>query len=273
MPRTPDEWIAVADGFASRWNFPHCIGAVDGKHVVMQKPGKSGSTYLNYKHTFSIVLMAVVDSEYKFLYVSVGAQGRVSDAGIFNNCRFYRSMQRIELGLPGPDLLPGTDVIIPYMFVADDAFPLTTNIMKPFSRRSMELSQRIFNYRLSRARRVVENAFGILSSKFRVSRAPISLSVASTTAVVLASVCLHNFLLKLQGKSEEAIEAEYVNGDSSSNKSGTDAGPPKAFRKLPHMPGRANAEGKSIRKKLESYFMAEGAVDWQWQAVNAKRCE
>ena len=80
MPKTPTEWKTVADRFATRWNFPHCLGAIDGKQVVILKPGKSGSTYLNYKHTFSIVLMALVNSEYNFMYVSVGAQGPMSDA-------------------------------------------------------------------------------------------------------------------------------------------------------------------------------------------------
>lgn len=96
-PSTPDEWRTVAQGFHKQWNFPHCVGALDGKHVVIQKPGKSGLTYLNYKHTFSIVLMAVVDSGYKFMYVNVGAQGRMSDVGIFNNCQFFRAIQTNKL--------------------------------------------------------------------------------------------------------------------------------------------------------------------------------
>lgn len=210
--------------------------------------------------------MAVVDSNYKFMYVNVGAQGRMSDAGIFNNCRFFRAIQKNELGLPCQEFLAGTELSIPYMVVADDAFPLTINIMKPFTRRSTNISQRIFNYRLSRARRVVENAFGILSAKFRVFRAPILLKLSTTRSLVLACVCLHNFLLDGQMKNPDSsgIAPEVLNDDIVANV--TDV--PKAFKLLPYMPGRLNVEGKLVRKKLAAYFMGEGAVEWQWSAIN-----
>jgi hypothetical protein len=88
---------------------------------ILQKLGKSGSAYFTYKHTSSIVLMmAIADWEYKLLYVSVDAQSRMRDADIFNTCRFYRALHKSELGLP---------IIVPYMVVGDDAFPLTRNIM------------------------------------------------------------------------------------------------------------------------------------------------
>ena len=63
VPSTPEEWTKIADGFAKNWNFPNCIGALDGKHVVMRKPHHSGSTFHNYKGQKSIVLMAAVNAE------------------------------------------------------------------------------------------------------------------------------------------------------------------------------------------------------------------
>jgi len=81
--------------------------------------------------------------------------------------------------------------------VADEAFPLNDNVMKPYSgnygKGSME---RIFNYRLSRARRVVENVFGISSSVFRVLRKPMLLEPEKAQVIVMAIVHLHNFLRK-----------------------------------------------------------------------------
>ena len=76
-------WKKVADLFQRRWNLPNCQGALDGKHIVMKLPIRSGGEYFNYRHTFSIVLMALVDADYKFRYTNVGCNGRVSDGGIF----------------------------------------------------------------------------------------------------------------------------------------------------------------------------------------------
>ena len=77
MPTTEDEWKAVANSFAEKWGFPHCLGAIDGKHIVIRKPAGSGSYYYNYKKSFSIVLMALVNADCEFLMVDVGANGSV----------------------------------------------------------------------------------------------------------------------------------------------------------------------------------------------------
>lgn len=147
--------------FFNKWNFPHCVGALDGKHVVLQKPRGSGSDFYNYKHTFSIILMALVDADYKFMFVDVGAQGRIGDAGVYSNCQLSRLLENNKLNIPPSEIIPGIEQPIPYTVVADDAFPLRTYIMKPFQQRNFNKIELIFNYRLSRARRVVENAFGI----------------------------------------------------------------------------------------------------------------
>lgn len=82
MPRRPDIWLEVSKGFEDKWHLPHCIGAIDGKHIVKQAPPKSGTEYHNYESTFSIVLFALVGSDYKFMFADVGCQGCISDGGI-----------------------------------------------------------------------------------------------------------------------------------------------------------------------------------------------
>ena len=75
MPTTKEEWKHYAKRTAERWQFPNCIGAADGKHIAIKHPKDSGSEYYNYKGFFSIVLLAVVDYDSRFLYVDVGCQG------------------------------------------------------------------------------------------------------------------------------------------------------------------------------------------------------
>lgn len=82
---TEQYWKDISTGFEKQANFPHCIGAVDGKHIRIIKPTGTGSQHYNYKIFFSIVLLAVVDSDYKFIYVDVGSFRKDSDSTIFKN--------------------------------------------------------------------------------------------------------------------------------------------------------------------------------------------
>jgi len=77
-------WKLSARGFYEKWQFPNCIGSIDGKHVTVKCPNKSGSRNFCYLKKFSIVLMAIVDPEYKCICVDVGGYGQNSDGGIFD---------------------------------------------------------------------------------------------------------------------------------------------------------------------------------------------
>ncbi|CAN7943147.1 unnamed protein product [Ixodes pacificus] len=167
IPQTADEWLRVAADFEERWNFPHCLGAIDGKHVTVECPPKSGSLDRNYKGTFSKSMLAVSGAHYRFLYVELGHHGSECDGGIFSRCKLQERLLQGQMGMP-PDQNVGIEGPLPYFFVGDEAFPLKTCMMRPFCKKRQFLhEQRIFNYRLSRARRVVENAFGILAQKWR----------------------------------------------------------------------------------------------------------
>lgn len=151
-PRAPDEWRTVAQRFQDRWNFPHCCGAIDGKHIAIKKPSQTGTLYYNYKGFFSMVLLGVVDADYKFIWADVGANGSSSDAGVFNQSVLEPALREGRIGFPPPDPMPNDDRDTPYFIVADDAFPLRPYCVKPFSKRYMDTEERIFNYRCSRAR-------------------------------------------------------------------------------------------------------------------------
>lgn len=149
--------------FDSRFNFPHVIGTLDGTHFVLEAPANTGSPYYNYKKTFSVVLLAPVDSNYNFIYVDVGSQGRISDGGVFRHSSLYRNSN--SFGIPADEPLPGRDMHVSYVIIGDVAFPLSNFPMKPYRGEHQRGSrQRIFNFRLCRAQKSVENAFGIMAS-------------------------------------------------------------------------------------------------------------
>ena len=81
-PTDPEDWKKIEERFRNRWIVPQAVGALDGKHIAIRKPKKSGSEYFNYKVYFSLVLLALVDAEYKFLWVKVGVSESSSDAQI-----------------------------------------------------------------------------------------------------------------------------------------------------------------------------------------------
>ena len=195
-PKTEKEWKDVSQMFHDRWNLPHVMGALDGKHVRITRPKKTGSLYWNYKNFYSIVLFACVDADYRFLYVDVGAEGRASDSTLWKYSSFNEDLERPDnpLGVPKPTPFPGYRGDLPYYFVADDAFEMSLHLMKPFPSQKLTLAQRIFNYGLSRCRRIVENAFGILSTRFRILRRELEMEPENASSVVMACVVLHNYL-------------------------------------------------------------------------------
>ena len=107
VPSCQDEWIAVAADCDRLWNYPNCIGAIDGKNCSIQCPPNTGSEYFNYKKFFSVVLLGVCDANYKFIYVDVGTAGRWSDGGTFDTCSLNQAMTIDSLNIPAPRNLLG----------------------------------------------------------------------------------------------------------------------------------------------------------------------
>lgn len=190
---TEQAWLASADSFLQKSNFPNCIGSLDGKHCQIKCPARSGSKYFNYKKHFSLSLQAVTNAEGKFLIVDVGGVGRQSDSGLFRSSSLYQQLETGELNVPSPQLLPDTNITAPFVIVADEGYPLLPYLMRPFPQRQLDNRKRIYNYRLSRARRSVECAFGMLSSKWRVLHKAIEADVKTAAAVVKAVCVLHNY--------------------------------------------------------------------------------
>lgn len=260
LPSSQDEWLQKEADFRDR--FPHCLGALDGKHVVVISPAHSGSEYFNYKHSFSIVLMALVDSNFCFMFCDVGSKGRISDGGVFRDSVLFEKLHSNTLNLPQPEPLSNDNVPMPYVIVADNAFPLHPNLMKPYPGDHPEGSmQRKFNRKLSSVRIVVENAFGIMSARFRVLRAPIAVQPHEASKVVMTCALLHNFLRKSPnsrsiyappGYVDQIINGEITRPGNWRQDVGYGSG---ALRPLGSVARRPTLLATQVRNKFSEYFM------------------
>ena len=115
LPDRQQEWREIATGFSKKWNFHNTLGAIDGKHVAIRCPPIAGSTYYNYKQFHSIILMALVDAGYKFIFVDIGANGSCADNRIFEESGLPEALKIKSINIPPPEALPSDEQPIPDM--------------------------------------------------------------------------------------------------------------------------------------------------------------
>ena len=106
------------------------------------------------------------------------------------------ALETNSINLPEPTPLPGRTKKVPYVCTGDDAFPLSHYMMKPYLQKHLTVEKRVFNYRLSRMRRISENGFGILANCWLVFRRPFSLEPEKVKVITLAAITIHNWLRK-----------------------------------------------------------------------------
>ena len=269
-PKSKVEWIRMAEDFEEKWQFPHAVGAVDGKHIIICAPPNTGSEYFNYKRQFSIVLLAVADANAKFIAFDLGTAGSQSDGGIFKHgslgkiCKLESFPEKCKIGQRVS--------AIPYFLLGDEAFALDDNLMKPYSYRSANGDEKVFNYRLSRARRIVENAFGILSSRFRILLRTLELDVENAMEVVRACLALHNYLITKKDK------AYVTSGFMDSENSNGNVVPGLWWAiindqeictlRSNHRERPSSLNAREIRDTIMEYFYDEGAIAFQWQMTS-----
>ncbi|KAM7289538.1 protein ANTAGONIST OF LIKE HETEROCHROMATIN PROTEIN 1-like [Ixodes scapularis] len=270
-PPTEAEWVEVGNGFSRRWQFPNCLGAVDGKHVAITCPKDSGSTYYNYKHTFSIVLMAVVDSGYRFVLIDVGAEGRQSDGGVFKASDFGQALENGTLNLPDLGKLPRCQDprLAPHVFVGDEAFQLRPDFLRPYPAKDLTGEKRVFNYRLSRGRRCAENAFGIMAARWRILLRTINLIPQNVDYVVKATCVLHNYLLEHREHPEGYADKDDCFGNTTEGSwraETSEASKKLLFSMQPTFSRNFSDEAGAAREVYTHYFSSPpGEVKWQWK--------
>ncbi|XP_008182845.1 uncharacterized protein LOC103309362 [Acyrthosiphon pisum] len=200
MPSTQEGWLKIAAGFENVANFPNCIGSIDGKHVRIICPEHSGSSC-----------------------------GTDSDSTIFKGSTLFTKINNGDITLPPPKPLPNTTEPLPYMIIGDSAFGISNKVLRPYARSNLTTKKKIFNYRMSCARR------------------PMNTSLPNTITIVKACCVLHNYIRERDGyRVEDTLTVE-------------------GFQELNlNMNGNITRSGDMIRDKFANYFVSpSGSVPWQ----------
>lgn len=161
---------------------------------------------------------------------------------------------------PPPTVLKNSTKILPHVIVGDEALRLDTHVMKPFPRPAAQADERksVFNYRLSRARRVSENAFALLGQIFRVFYTPIALKPETTEKLIISACCLHNLLRSayLEQLSKPFYEPRLEQKNVQS------------LIPIARRGGYSSVDGFNVREMFMDYFCCnEGRVLWQMNLI------
>ena len=208
--------------------------------------------------------MALVYANYRFTYVNVGCNGQISDGGIFKSSLLSEALNNDLLGIPPARPPADFETKLPYVIVADDAFPLKNNLLKPFPFRNLSIEQRIFCYRLSRGRHILDNAFGILVNRFRVLLSPLQVSRENAEKIVLACGALHN---SLRDKTPDCPHPGSVDIENLEKGKMHEESWRSEHGEMPSVSisgcNSYTKSSKEIREEFCNYFNTTGAVPWQ----------
>ena len=198
-------------------------------------------------------------------------KGSNNDSGILANSNFGKKFLQGEMGVMAATNLQGCAYDpLPYFLVGDEIFPLKTWLMRPYGGKNLTEGQRIFNYRLSRARRTIENAFGILVARWRIFHTPIKASVENAQKYILAAIALHNYL----GQTENASYCPYGFVDSDCGNGQIHPGDWRStqsscLQQLSNVRGsRYEEDAKEMGEALKDYLNSEeGSMEWQVEYI------
>lgn len=187
-----EEILQVMQHYKDKWGFPMCAGCIDGTHIPILAPTESHADYVNRKGFHSIHMQAVVDGHCLFRDVVVGWPGSVHDARVLSNSTIFKKGVDNTL-FNGVETLCIHGKDIPPLIIGDPAYPLLSWLIKRYpENNNTPRIQRVFNYRLSRARMTVENTFGRFKGRFKRFSKRVDMEVSALVAVITASCILHN---------------------------------------------------------------------------------
>ena len=252
VPHTPGGLVVGRVGLPPEVDLSTGPGCPGWKAYSNQMSTRGGSLFHNCKGFHSIVLLALVDGDYQFLWVDMGAARSTSDAQNFKHTALRHKIEDGSIGFPDSESLGIGGSKVNFFILRDDPFPLKLWLMRPYSSHSMDLKETVFNYRIRWGRIVVKNAFGMLTSRFRIFQSPLQQQPRVVNRVVMACLVLHN-LLRIRYPTAE--QEDLVGEDQRTVVlKGND---------IPYHGCNAIGAAKRQRDILRHYFMNEGEVPGQ----------
>lgn len=141
-----------------------------------------------------MVLLALVDADYKFIWIDTGGEGHQSDGQLFGVSELIRCIEDNTITFLTAILCPTMTETHPSSSWEMMLFPLRTFLMKPYGRSGLDNEMMVANYRISRGRRVVEYGFRTLANKFRCFMGTMEQGPGVVRLLVETGVLLHNLL-------------------------------------------------------------------------------
>lgn len=259
LPHTRQKWLTVQSGFYVGLQFPNCLGVLNVKRVKFDKLAKPGIAFMDHEGGYSVMMLAVVDAFYRFLYIHVGGVGQPCD--FWNRCSLNKeALCRNILQIPPPNAIPYTQRVCRSVFISNYAFPHCENILKPYQGEHLTHEEKVFNHRLSRAGNSSENAFGLLSRNFRIYQQPILISPSIVHKVVFATVVLHNYLCCKTPNEYGCVDQSARQYEGAKPTPLEDTG---AIRDITLTQCKCDDVVNPFREQFTYYFNKEGRIEWQ----------
>lgn len=216
--------------------------------------------------------MGACDASYKFTFVDIGSPGADGDMNVFARTEFGANILRDDIAsLDFPPDAPIDGIQTPFFFLGDDAFPLNRRLMKPFGSKRVEpLSdeEKVFNYRLSRARRTIENAFGVLTMRWGCLRSEFLCSPDKVKIIVGACCALHNYLIKRSNMYVTPQHFDRFNENGQLIEGGWRSNQHVQLEPVTIRRGRPNSEATQIRERLKRFFFHTDILPFQFTAAH-----
>ena len=203
---------------------------------------------------FKDFILILLNNIIKFCF-----KGSTNDSAIFRSSDLAKMLRENTIDMPNPRILEGSDITAPYFFIGDAGFPLKKYLLTPFSRMTnLTMGQKIFNFRLSRARSSVERGFGILNSRWRILQQPLGFKIENIDTIIGSILCLHNFSItyeiNIKEEDRASLNEEIPVHNDDDNEIAENV--------------ENEEDALEIRRKLVNYFVSPaGSIPKQWQKV------